>query len=673
MILNAMFVSALLITLACPLLLALFLGLSFVWVNRPAAAERFSYILVRFSFVLITLSAIFACIFWIVLGFQRGTFELVQFQLGPHQSIILRLYYDGFSLLFLMTSAFITNLIAFYSRRYLHRDPNYRRFFIIISLFAFGMNLLILAGTMDLIFAGWEMVGLSSFLLISYFYHRPKAVAASVRAYSIYRFCDLGLLASLLITHFFWHEASLFSDFLNTSSNSVWSHVPMGWRWILSLCILLPVLGKSAQIPFCFWLPKAMEGPTQSSAVYYGSLSIHAGVYLLIRTMPIWHGAEGFSYLLGAVGCLTAICATLFAHVQANIKGQIGYASIAQVGLMLVELALGLPMLAFIHLIGNALLRCFQLLVSPSIVTTHLHMQASVRSFKKLARYYMPKIIPLRFQPSLYTFAINDGYFEHVLGKYAVRPVLVFSQWLNKTINQRLIIPSLVGLGFTKRDPRMEGGLSLFAIGPAGLILLSVAVVAIVTPALGLISLAIALLLALCALGEQKNPQHALMFGIISYIFAFMGLASGRLESLYAIGLIASSFLAIEALQYMRSRALFYSLSSYSGLYAQFPLAANLFLIGILGIGSFPVSATFFGEDFLLSEAIKSGAHYLVALHLIFMINGIALMRLFAHTMFGRRDTVSTAFDLDFSKSQTVARLLLFMLGNILAFAIASI
>jgi NADH-quinone oxidoreductase subunit L len=667
MILNALFVCTLLLTMACPLMLAGILGLSLLWVNKPLSAERFTCILVRFSFVVTTLFAIIACVLWMFLGFAKSGFDIARYSFASHFSINVRFYYDGFSLLFLLTSAVVTNLIAFYSQRYMHRDPHYRRFFIIISLFAFGMNLLILAGTMDLIFAGWEIVGLSSFLLISYFFHRPKAVAAAVRAYSIYRFCDLGLLASLLITHFFWHEASLFSDFLNTSSSSIWAHVPNTWRWILSICILLPVLGKSAQVPFCYWLPKAMEGPTQSSAIYYGSLSIHAGVFLLLRTMPIWHGTPGFAYLLGFVGLSTAISATLFAHVQSNIKGQIGYASIAQVGLMLIELSLGLPTLAFIHMIGNALLRCFQLLVSPSILTTHLHMQSSVRSFKKLTTYYVPKMIPSSLHPALYIFALNDGYFEHVINKFVVRPVLHGAYFLNATINEWLIIPSLVSLGISKRNQQTGKGISLFSIGPAGLIMLSFAVVGIVTPALGLVSLCIALMLALCALGERQNPNHALMFAIISYIFAFMGLASGRLESLYAIGLIASSFLALDAMQFMRNRCSFSLTNGYAGLYGQFPLAANLFLIGILGIGSFPVSATFFGEDFLLSAAITSGPHYLIVLHVIFMINGIALIRLYAHTMFGRRDNISTALHLDFTKNQTIARVMLFLLGNIVA------
>ena len=134
----------------------------------------------------------------------------------------LRLAFDIYGLLFLATCNTITTLITFFSHRYLHRDPGYRRFFVTISLFAFGVNLIILAGAFDLIFMGWEMVGLSSFLLIGYFWHRPKAIAAACRAYYVYRITDLGLLISLLITHFFWHDASIFADFFNTNSHSIY-------------------------------------------------------------------------------------------------------------------------------------------------------------------------------------------------------------------------------------------------------------------------------------------------------------------------------------------------------------------------------------------------------------------------------------------------------------------
>ncbi len=401
-----------LISLLSPLLSAILLSITYFFRRSPERFERATYRLVRFFCLSMLCSAALAFFVWSMLHLSHGSFSLAHFDLGPELSVTLRFFFDRLSLIFLLTSSFITTIVVFFSHRYLHRDPGYRRFFIVISLFTFGIHLIVLAGTFDLIFAGWEIVGLSSYLLIGYFWHRPKAIAAACRAYYIYRVCDLGLLASLLITHFFWHDINIFNDLTKLDHHTVLSDVSSSWKWLLSFCILLPVLGKSAQFPFCCWLPKAMDGPTHSSAIFYGSLSIHAGVFLLMRTMPIWHSTPGFNYLLAFIGLVTAACASIFALVQSNIKGQIGYASVAQVGLMLVELSLGRSTIAFIHMSGNAFLRCFQLLVSPSIITTHLHMQNVIKTFGTFKRFSLLEMVPKRLWPSLFVFAINEGFLK---------------------------------------------------------------------------------------------------------------------------------------------------------------------------------------------------------------------------------------------------------------------
>lgn len=670
MISSAMFISALLLTFIAPLLSALILSLSVFIINKAQLVENFSYRIVRSFFFFTLLSVGIALLCWAQNGFKRGSIELARYHLGLDYAINFRLFYDGFSLIFLFTSTLITNLIVFYSQRYLHKDPNYRRFFIIICLFAFGMNLILLAGTMDLIFAGWEIVGLSSFLLISYFWHRPKAVAAALQAFYIYRFCDLGLLASLLITHFFWHDMSIFADFFAANMDSTLKHVPDQWRWMLSLCILLPVLGKSAQAPFCFWLPKAMEGPTHSSAIFYGSLSIHAGVFLLIRTMPIWQSTPGFCYLLGGIGLATAVSATLFAQVQSNIKGQIGYASIAQVGLMLIELSWGLSLLAFVHMNGNALLRCFQLLVSSSILTTHLHLQKSVRSFRKLSNFSLPLMISKKLRPSIYAFAINDGYFEYLIKHIIIRPILFLGERVNKYFSLWLINPSINNIKLIIISLSRNSEFMMLSFAPTMLIIFLLIGLGMATPALGLISLIIGFLLALCAIGEKSQAYRTLMFCIVSYIFAFAGLTNGRSVALYSLGLLCSAMIAIDALRHMMQRYEFKPIANYSGLYQQFPMAANLLLMGLLGIVAFPFSATFFGEDFLLSISVGWGMHYVLILHVIFVLNGIALMRMYARIIFGCRENYSADLSLDFTKTQSFVRLILLLIGNAAAFII---
>ncbi len=663
MVISAIFVSTLILTFLSPLALSALLAGSYFFVRAPLMVEKFCYRCVRIFFVMALLSSCLSFSSWAFLKFPSRTLDFMNFYLSPHYTINLRLFYDFHSMIFLVTVAFISALIGFFSHRYLHRDPHYRRFFIIISLFIFGMNLIVLSGTMDLIFAGWEIVGLSSFLLIGYFWHRPKAIAAATNAYYIYRFCDLGLLASILITHFFWHDLSLFGDFQNLSKESILSHVPTLWLWGLSIGILLPVLGKSAQVPFCFWLPKAMEGPTHSSAIFYGSLSIHAGVFLLIRTMPIWQHTPGFNFVLFGFGLVTALCTTLFAQVQSNIKGQIGYASIAQVGLMFIELALGLSTLAFIHMIGNALLRCFQLLVSGSILTTHLHMQRTVKTFDQMNNFTLPRLLPNTLKSTLFSFALNEGYFEFLMRKIIVKPLLHFAHLLNTGIS--LILP-----GKKKLDDKNKW-LSMLPIFLALCLLLFVKIFVFFFPATRALSLSLSLLFAFFSLGERTRPLRCLSFAILSSILVFLSLQSGQGGALYIVGILVSALIALDALSELNKRISIPDMEHYCGLFQQFPMLANVLLLGILGIITFPLSSTFFGEDFLLSLAVESGIYSIIIFHSIFVIVGISLIRMYAHLMLGKRTNVSSQIDLDFSRAQVLIRILCLIAGNIGAFMLA--
>lgn len=667
MLISGIFFSTLIITLLSPLVLSFLLAGSYFFVRSQSSVEKFSYRFVRIFFLLAFLSSIISLSTWLMLHAPSRTIDFFELHLSAQYAINLRLFYDEHSVPFLTTISFISTLIGFFSHRYLHRDPHYRRFFIIISMFIFGMNLIVLSGTMDLIFAGWEIVGLASFLLIGYFWHRPKAIGAATSAYYIYRFCDLGLLASILITHFFWHDVSLFGDFQNLNKESILAHVPMLWRWALSIGILLPVLGKSAQLPFCFWLPKAMEGPTHSSAIFYGSLSIHAGVFLLIRTMPIWQHTTGFSILLLGIGASTAICATLFAQVQSNIKGQIGYASIAQVGLMLVELSFGLTTLAFMHMIGNALLRCFQLLVSGSILTTHLHMQRTIKTFGQLNNFTLPRLLPNRFKASLYVFSLNEGYLEHILTRFFAQPCLRLAQSLNTStlslIRFSFKLPTEQTTHFTL--------LSSASLVLAVIFLIIVNASIFLFPTVNEVPLTLAFIFALLALGEQKSPLRGLLFAIFSSILAFLSLNSGRPGALYLVGLFISSFIALDALYHLRERATINHINNFSGLFQQFPMLANMLLVGILGIITFPLSSTFFGEDFLLSLAIESGIYFLIIFHIIFVIIGISLIRMYSFLIFGKRNNFTSSLSLDFSSKQIFIRIVCFIIGNIAAFLLA--
>ena len=305
----------------------------------------------------------------------------------------LTLVLDGSAAVFLALVQFITGMVVRFSRFYLHREPGFRRFFATVLLFHGAMCLLALAGNLDLMFAGWELVGISSFLLIAFYRERQSAVRNALKTYSVYRVADIGMLLAACLQGAGEHSG-----------------------YLIGLLLLLAAMGKSAQFPFSFWVARAMEGPTPSSALFYGALSIHAGAYLLLRSFPLFAGIMTVRICIGVIGVVTAVLCSMFSGVQPTIKGQIAYASATQVGIIFVEIALGLGHLALLHIVSNALVRCYQLLVSPSVVAHRLRRQATAGAARAAApRSIYARLVPESWWPSLYVFALSEGYLKDIL------------------------------------------------------------------------------------------------------------------------------------------------------------------------------------------------------------------------------------------------------------------
>ena len=595
-----------LFTLLTPCVCALFLAVKSIFQKKEINETLISHI-VETCFVLYLFCAVTISVFWISTGCEPYHWVYTS---------LFSLYINWTAITYLCITAIITNIIIFYSRRYLHRDPGYQRFFMVLSLFVTGLTIVIFAGNFELIFVGWEIVGLSSFLLIGFYWHRPSAALNANRAYYIYRICDLGLLVGAFIAHM---QPSL-------------EH-----RWALSLMILLTVIGKSAQFPLCYWLPRAMEGPTPSSAIFYGSLSIHAGVFLLMRTFDIWFHTSGFVWVLGSVGASTAVYATICGRVQANIKGQIGYASIAQVGLMLIELALGFPHIALAHMAGNAFFRCFQLLVSPSIVTQQLQIHSVLHGQSVIQR---PTQNPWlrRFKDTLYISAINEFYFQSFFNYKIVKPLYR----LAKTINQ-----------FERRALVLSAPITLLSPLPY-------------------VVLGFSFFVAFTALGEQKSPLRVLHSATLSNALIAIAIWFEHRTAiitalLYLTGILVSWLLATEALKIILSKREVKSVTTFSGLFGQFPLASSLFFLGVLGIIGFPLSVTFWCEGQLINHAISSGWLFLLVFNSLFILNGVTLVRLYSHLFWGEREN-QIPKNLDLTPFQSSWRILAFMTANVLLF-----
>tara|TARA_B100000809_G_C15086032_1_gene511480 strand:- start:200 stop:1516 length:1317 start_codon:yes stop_codon:yes gene_type:complete len=315
--------------------------------------------------------------------------------------------YDKFTATYLLVGSFIAFLITTYSRNYLHKEIGFKRFFTTILFFYLGYNIIVLSGNLTTIFVGWEVAGIASFLLIAYYRNRYLPVKNAVKIFALYRLGDISIILAMWLSHHIWHKSISLLDFDNETDTI--SHIASypTLALIFSLFILLAALIKSAQFPFSAWLPRALEGPTPSSAIFYSSLSVHLGVLLLLRTFPFWSHIYAMKYIIIGIGVLAYVISIITARVQPSIKGQIAYSGIAQIGLMFIEAALGWHTLVLIHFTSNALLRSYQLLISPSVVTYLIREQ-----------FYLFSPIKQKKLPPFFQNIVNSVYILSLLKWY---------------------------------------------------------------------------------------------------------------------------------------------------------------------------------------------------------------------------------------------------------------
>jgi len=321
---------------------------------------------------------IIAAVAYAVLWFVHGRIPVNEHFLTLYQTdhfvFAIRFYYDHITAVYSIVGAVLFFLVSTFSRYYMHRDEGYKRFFNTILFFALGYNLIIFSGNFETMFIGWEIIGISSFLLIAFYRNRYLPVKNAFKTLSNYRVSDLAMMLAMWMMHHLMQQNINFSQ-LGEAKTTVEQTGDTGMTAFIVLMILLAAMIKSAQFPFTTWLPRAMEGPTSSSAIFYGSLSVHIGVFLLLRTWPFWQDMLWIKIVIIVIGALTGIIATLIARVQPTVKTQIAYSSAAQIGIIFIEVAMGFHILALVHFAGNAFLRTYQLLVSPSVLNYLVHHQ----------------------------------------------------------------------------------------------------------------------------------------------------------------------------------------------------------------------------------------------------------------------------------------------------------
>jgi NAD(P)H-quinone oxidoreductase subunit 5 len=340
----------------------------------------------------------------------------------PHYHFSFKLIFDRLSLPFVALALTLCGTISAFANRYMHREPGYNRFFVLYAMFMVGMVLTATAGTIETLFTGWEMVGLSSALLVGFFQERPAPVRNGLRVWVVYRFSDAALLLAAVVLHHMSGEG----DFSRLLGVGLWprGETSLSPDQVLLVGVLLvcAAAGKSALVPFSGWLPRAMEGPTPSSAVFYGALSVHLGAFLLLRTSSLLDASPTLSAVVLVLGLATAALASLAGRVQTDIKSALSFASLTQVGLIVAEIGLGWRYVPLVHLVGHACLRTLQFVRAPTLLQDYRSLENAIGSRLAHPGGAWLRVAPAGWRGWLYRFGLERGYLDSLLMDYVVWP-----------------------------------------------------------------------------------------------------------------------------------------------------------------------------------------------------------------------------------------------------------
>jgi formate hydrogenlyase subunit 3/multisubunit Na+/H+ antiporter MnhD subunit len=312
----------------------------------------------------IALSCLFALVLLggDLLGKNAGSTGIGEWLASGTLTVQVNFITTGFSVILAVIFATLLFIIIRFSINYLHREAGFHRFFFLLSLYASAMLLLVLSDNAVGTFIGWEIAGLCSYLLIAYAYDRPVAASNATRVFVTVRAGDIGFILGIGLSYAWAGTLDW------TQLNALSTQLSSGQASAIALCFAIAAFAKSAQLPFAPWLARAAEGPTPSSAGFYGAIMVHSGVYLMILLQPILERAPLVMALVAVVGLLTAVYGFVVGLTQTDVKSSLFFATTGQLGLMFLECGLGFWQLASWHLCAHAVVRGYQVLVAPSLM-----------------------------------------------------------------------------------------------------------------------------------------------------------------------------------------------------------------------------------------------------------------------------------------------------------------
>jgi NADH-quinone oxidoreductase subunit L len=572
--------------------------------------ERIIGPVVRFAKVFYMLAAVTFAVCWGINDFKPVSYKLATLYQTEHFVFAINFYYDEITAVFSIVGSLIFFLVATFSKYYMHRDEGYKRFFSIILLFAAGYNFIIFSGNFETLFIGWEIKGLCSFLLIAFYRNRYLPVKNAFKTLSYYRMSDIAMMLVMWMMHHLTHQNISFTQ-LGEAKEIAEQTNHTGMAVFIMSMLLLAAFIKSAQVPFTSWLPRAMEGPTSSSAIFYGSLSVHVGVFVLLRTYPFWEEMLWVKILIITIGALTAIIATLIARVQPTVKTQIAYSSAAQIGIIFIEIAFGLHWLALIHFAGNAFLRTYQLLVSPSFLNYLVHHQ--------YFHYHPPTEKPVnRMQAGLFMLGIKEWNMDTMMYKYVWSPFKWLGRKLNLLQNQMSVV--------------------LFAILALAALYFSHSKAGFITEnktTISVIMLLLALVSVLFAFAYRGSALKAWTYIFLSQLLIFSGLLRNSSDVhftegvFYGAGIAVAFLLGLFCLNKTKRTDNNISLGQFHGYVYEQKSTGLLYLLAAIAMLGFPITTAFIGIDVFFTY-VNSGQWLLIALlALCFIFIELSVIRIY--------------------------------------------
>ena len=300
---------------------------------------------------------------------------------------------DRLSALMMVVVSFVSLMVHVYTIGYMAGDPGYQRFFAYISLFTFSMLMLVMSNNFLQLFFGWEAVGLLSYLLIGFWFNRPTAIYANLKAFLVNRVGDFGFLLGIALVLMYFGTldyAAVFATAGTLAGNTIELVPGAAWSLMTVICLLLFVgaMGKSAQFPLHVWLPDSMEGPTPISALIHAATMVTAGIFMVARMSPLFELSETALSVVMVIGAITAFFMALIATVVYDIKRVVAYSTLSQLGYMTVALGASAYSVAIFHLVTHAFFKAVLFLGAGSVIIA-LHHEQDMRRMGGL-RKYMP-------------------------------------------------------------------------------------------------------------------------------------------------------------------------------------------------------------------------------------------------------------------------------------------